>query len=500
VTRIASRRARRTAARLLAAATLFLAALPSVCRAQFSPGPLASAHASFDKHSMCFECHEPRKATTPARCLACHKELRTRVSARAGYHGSVPSRSAKCGSCHVEHGGRENRLVVWPGTGRESFDHKETGYALEGAHAKAQCRACHKPALVKDQAVRASKSLRIESTYLGLGRTCAACHLDPHRGQFDAWVKAGDCASCHGPEDWHRVVAIDHAKTAFPLTGKHAVVACASCHYRVDATGRKADASRRDLPVRYRPIAHGQCADCHTDPHKGQYGARCENCHATTGWRAVSTGAFDHEKTKFPLRGLHTTVACVACHTTGRFRDPVRHARCLDCHEDRHGGQLATRVDKGDCDGCHGVTGFTRARFDLAEHDRTAFPLRGAHRGIPCSACHKPIAAGAPRGSVRFRMPSGACTDCHRDPHAGQFERSGGGAACARCHTVDRWKITPFDHGKTRFALEGAHAGVACAACHVTETRQGKPVVRYRPLGTACKDCHAVEPKKRSRA
>ena len=488
----------RIAAGFFLGAVLGVAWRPSECRAQFSPGPLASAHAALDKPTACFECHEPRKATTPARCLACHKELAARISARSGYHGRVPSRSTRCGTCHVEHGGRENRLVVWPGGGRESFDHEETGYPLEGAHARAACRDCHKPGLVKDQTVRAAKSLRLGSTYLGLARSCAACHLDPHRGQFDAWIRAGDCASCHGTEDWHRV-AIDHAKTGFPLTGKHAAVACASCHFRVDAAGHRAEATRRDLPVRYRPIPHDRCADCHRDPHQGQYGARCERCHAVSGWRMVSTGAFDHERTKFPLRGLHKTVACASCHTTGRFREPVRHARCLDCHTDRHGGQLASRPDKGDCDACHSVAGFTRARFDVAEHESTPFPLRGAHRGVPCGACHKLTSADAPRGSVRFRMPSGACTDCHRDSHAGQFERSKGGGACVRCHTIDRWKITSFDHDRTRFALEGAHAGVACQGCHRTEIRDGKRVVRYRPLGTACKDCHAVEPKKTQR-
>lgn len=493
---------RRAACRLAAAAFLgaVLAAAwrPAPCDAQFSPGPLASAHASIDKLTACFECHEPRKATTPARCLACHKELAARISERTGYHGASPARSARCGTCHVEHGGRENRLVVWPGGGRNAFDHRETGYALEGAHARAECRACHKPALIRDQAVRAAKSLGLTSTYLGLSRSCAACHLDPHRGQFDAWVRAGDCASCHGADDWHRV-ALDHAKTGFPLAGRHAAVPCASCHFRVDEKGRKTEA-RRDLPVRYRPVPHGQCADCHRDPHQGRYGARCDRCHSVTGWSAVATGSFDHERTRFPLRGLHRTVACTDCHTTGRFREPLRHARCLDCHEDRHGGQLASRSDGGDCGSCHSVSGFTRARFDLAEHEGTAFPLRGAHRGVPCSACHEPTATGAPPGSVRFRMASGACIDCHRDPHAGQFERSPGGPACVRCHMADRWRIAAFDHGRTRFALEGAHAGVPCRSCHPTETRRGRPVVRYRPLGTACKDCHAVEPKRSQRA
>ncbi|HET9252069.1 MAG TPA: cytochrome c3 family protein [Candidatus Eisenbacteria bacterium] len=498
--RSASRGACRIAAALVVGAAPALMGWPLEVRAQFSPGPLASAHASIDKPTACFECHEPGKATTPAKCLACHKELAARISERAGYHGRSPSRSAKCGTCHVDHGGRENRLVVWPGGGRESFDHRETGYALEGAHARAECRECHKPALIKDQTVRAAKSLEVGSTYLGLSRSCAACHLDPHRGQFDAWIRAGDCASCHGTADWHHVAAIDHSKTRFPLLGKHAAVACASCHVRVDEKGQKVEASRRDVPVRYRPIPHAQCADCHRDPHKGQYGARCESCHAVAGWNTVSMGAFDHERTKYPLRGLHARVACVSCHATGRFRDPVRHARCVDCHEDRHEGQLASRPDKGDCGGCHTVSGFTRARFDLAEHERTAFPLRGAHRGVPCSACHKPTTADAPRGSVRFRVASGACTDCHRDPHAGQFEKSQGGGACVRCHTVDQWKVAAFDHGRTRFALEGAHAAVPCRGCHPTEIRQGRPVVRYRPLGTACKDCHAVEPKKGQRA
>ena len=465
---------------------------PATARAQFSPGPLSAAHQAIEGPTACMECHEPKKTTTAVRCLACHKPLGARIAEQGGFHGRDPDRSTACASCHPEHGGRAAALVSWPG-GREKFDHTLTGYVLTGRHAAQECKACHVPSLIRAQDVRAAKDLKLQTTYLGLSTRCAECHGDIHRGQFAAEIQRADCSPCHTTDKWNGAV-VDHAKTRFPLTGKHALVACARCHFPEDDAGTRVAAGTTNSFVRFQPVKHDGCIDCHTDVHKGQYGTLCARCHATAGWTTIAVGAFDHDKTRYPLRGLHRRVDCAKCHTTGDFKKHLVFAQCTDCHEDRHGGQLAAGTTHGLCDACHSVEGFSPARFGVAEHKATRFPLRGAHLAVACNACHRSTATNAAPGSVRFALNAGACSDCHLDEHAGQFAKAAGGAECKRCHGEATWHIASFDHSKTRFPLDGAHAKATCKACHMSTTIGNRRTVRYRPLDTACKSCHATDP------
>jgi hypothetical protein len=159
------------------------------------------------------------------------------------------------------------------------------------------------------------------------------------------------------------------------------------------------------------------CKTCHAadDPHAGKLGDDCQQCHTDKSWREPV--GFDHDLTRFPLVGLHATVACELCHVDKRFRGTS--TGCVDCHkaDDVHKQALGAR-----CDTCHSPNDWRLWQFD---HDRqTDFPLIGAHSGLQCAACHvKPMAAGAPRQRQ--------CVDCHQgdDVHNGQFGRD-----CARCH------------------------------------------------------------------
>ncbi len=479
---------------LIVTATAALVTATSSARAQFSPGPLSRSHAALDKPTACLECHEPKRAATPGRCLACHGELAARIRAGRGYHGRDKDRATQCASCHAEHGGREAVLIAWPGE-RDSFDHSLTGYPLDGKHAAVHCRTCHTPALIGAAGVRAGKSLRLDTTYLGLPTRCAECHGDVHRGQFEARVAREDCAACHTTQAW-RPVSVDHEKTCFPLTGRHAQVRCEGCHRSMTDDGASAAAETANAFVRYHPVPHDACVDCHTDPHRNRYGADCTRCHTTAGWAAIAVGTFDHDRTRYPLLGLHRRVACERCHAGGEFKKRIAFARCADCHSDRHGGQLAKSASAGACDACHSVEGFAPARYGVEEHQRTRFALKGAHLAVACISCHRATAKDAPPGSVQFRLKAIACADCHEDGHAGQFAASRGGAACARCHGERAWREVFLNHAKTRFPLEGAHARAACAACHKVESvgSEGRRTFHYRPLDTACRACHATLP------
>ena len=55
--------------------------------------------------------------------------------------------------------------------------------------------------------------------------------------------------------------------------------------------------------------------------------------------------------------------------------------------------------------------------------------------------------------------------------------------SCATCHTTGNWSKVSFDHARTGFLLNGAHAKVACSSCHGSDLS--------RSLGRTCAACHA---------
>jgi hypothetical protein len=534
---------------------LAAALAPAAAAAQVSPGELSRFHQALEGIRNCQACHEPARGVTAARCLTCHTALALRIDAGQGLHARPDHRS--CERCHVEHQGRGFELVFWGRGGRPAFDHALTGFVLRGAHGALRCEACHQPGRITDPGALSRGGANLARTFLGLRASCGSCHADPHRGQFGertctschgeaAWTPpsgfdhahtgfplaggharlacarchtrradgvvafagispscsschrdphegrfGGTCADCHGLQDWRQVRRgrIDHERTRFPLTGRHRSVACAGCH-----------ATRAAGAMRFRGTPFATCADCHRDPHAGRLGARCEDCHDTGGWGRAASRGFDHDLTRFPLRGGHAALGCASCHRGGRLTPA--HERCTDCHADRHAGQLARREDGGRCEACHDVAGWEAVHFSVDDHARTSYPLAGAHRAVPCDACHREVPietiralgfakGAAPPRTEQLRFASTACAECHRDPHAGQFAR-GGRTDCARCHRTTAWTDVAFDHDReTRFPLVGAHRAVPCAGCHRRHTGAGA-VVRYSGLGTACTDCHGA--------
>ena len=194
-------------------------------------------------------------------------------------------------------------------------------FKLRNAHAegKLKCNACH-------------KDLR---SYRLTPLDCYACHKkdDKHEGQ-----QGKACEQCHSDASW-KVGSFDHARTRYPLTGRHLMVTCKSCHI----TARYRDASR-------------DCFGCHKkdDKHKLKFGERCESCHNTRAWPLWD---YDHEKrANYKLDGAHRKAACEACHTReapkGRDAAPLA-STCVSCHrrEDVHDGQFGVR-----CEQCHVVT------------------------------------------------------------------------------------------------------------------------------------------------
>ena len=494
--------------------------LVSPARAQLSPGALARSHEDLDTALSCFKCHGGGEEDLNERCLTCHQEISWLANQGRGLHGRVENES--CSACHAEHAGRETELARFEEGSPDRFDHAKAGWPLTGKHGSTKCVDCHKVEFRKSEAARLSKRKSPENSYIGLETECVACHVDPHRE-----TQGPDCRQCHLTTAWNATPGFDHAKTAYPLTGKHASVACEKCHRQTTA----ALASSSTPPRIFKPLPHGQCSDCHRDVHQGRAGPTCSSCHVTENFRRVETRSFDHAGTGYPLEGKHLQVSCERCHRqdaagglavgaleTGSVRR-LPHERCDDCHADAHGGQLAKRPDRGDCVTCHRVEGWKPSTFTAERHAAVEFALEGRHAAAKCSACHAPHSKGPALamsvetlGSARVALALGvpACVSCHTDPHNGRFATGGARVqeqGCRGCHGLDAFRpstLLASDHVRLGFPLEGAHGAVACERCHkeirprdsapqptstVPTTRDAASPLLFRAEGS-CEGCH----------
>ena len=462
--------------------------MSSVARAQLSPGDLSLVHRDLDGLRNCKKCHDFGNRQVQGKCLACHEEIKAMRSEGKGLHALEEFQT--CVNCHVEHQGADYSLIYWDG-GRDSFRHDPLGYTLEGKHAELQCRRCHTLKNITDPAKWRDRGKDLNRTFLGLDRACLSCHEDRHQGLLGT-----DCARCHDQTDWERQPGFDHARTDFPLAGRHRQVACTKCH-RPDAADF-VDAAEASPPISYRPLAHEACTDCHRDPHEKPLGNSCTECHSTAGWLKLANDTFDHGRTRYPLEGRHVDVACEKCHGTVSgdqgLRKP-RFAACRDCHRDEHDAGGRGRPGWMTCESCHDVTGFRPARFKLARHNQGDFPLDGAHLAVACSACHGPDAA-AGRERVDLAPPHSDCADCHRSPHgAGDATNAGifADKSCNGCHVTRSWRdVTAaggFNHDQTRFPLTGRHVAVACRSCHEPDPAAPEALL-FDKASRNCNGCH----------
>lgn len=250
------------------------------------------------------------------------------------------------------------------------------------------------------------------------------------------------------------------------------------------------------------------CLDCHTSlagdlaRHEGFHGrspgvaaAECQHCHTEHEGRdadivLLDRETFDHQLTDFKLEGAHRQVACEACHMppaekgaepgaaapapAGFFSRALQD--CYVCHQTQepHRQQLGKN-----CQDCHQAESWHKISY---RHAKSGFPLNGMHRSVACGLCHP---------NQRWRKIAEDCYSCHRldDAHGGRY-----GQKCQECHSdkgpptdpqkpKTAWKRTVFDHGKTRFALDGQHQQLACDLCHSQQLYGQK-------LKTDCLACH----------
>ena len=227
----------------------------------------------------------------------------------------------------------------------------------------------------------------------------------------------------------------------FPLTGKHSILECASCHLE----GTFAGTPRL-------------CSACHADVRPAShYPGECSACHLTNAWRPAN---FNHSG-QTNCQSCHTrpsghyTGQCSACHSTNAWRPANFNHRgqtnCQSCHT-RPSGHYS-----GQCSACHSTDAWRPANFD--------------HNGqTDCQSCHTP-----PRGH-----------------YTGQ---------CSACHSTDAWRPANFDHnGQTDcqscHARPNGHWSGQCSSCHSTNSWGGVQVrghtfpIYHKNADGVCSRCH----------
>ena len=395
---------------------------------------------SHEQITECKACHTAPWETEKMadRCAACHTDIAVQMFDVAKLHGAIIQKSStlSCRDCHPEHRGSTASLTD---LGENTFPHEALGFSLNGHQLTAAreaftCQDCHH----EDVTTFASD-------------TCDSCHrqMDIAFAQAHTLSFGTNCLACHDGVDKFGN-DFTHSAFVFQLNGKHADVACTKCH--LDA--------RTVLDLQ---SASQECFSCHQkdDPHEGKFGQDCTVCHSSEGWEPAK---FDHDLAAFKLDGEHAKVACEDCHKNNVYQGTP--SDCYSCHQtdDEHNGQFGT-----DCAACHTPNNWDDASFD---HNRSNFPLTGAHVAVACENCHV---------NGQFAGTSSACISCHADPafHAGAF-----GADCASCHNTSNWNQASFNlaHPEPSVDEGGSgitHGGATCRQCHPSTVQQ-----------VTCTDCH----------
>lgn len=358
---------------------------PATLKAGSHPGvSLGNGHASVG----CKTCHDRGVLAAPTKgtdCVACHKAVH-----KAPFGNT-------CEKCHAS--------ILWTGLPASIGYgvHNRTAYPLTGQHGSVGCTSCHKTN-ISPRGAR-YRGLKFEK--------CADCHADQHKGEFAKSEFGSECRKCHSTAGFRPTLFSNqlHAKTAFPLQGKHNATACSACH--------KTERPRVSLHVEQK-----NCEECHKNPHGDTYAKEmadggCAHCHKPAGWDLPK---FEHAM--WPLTGAHASARCESCHSPSpedrkKGSGPSwkgSPTECAGCHDDEHEGQFRASEPKiADCATCHTTALFKIPKFDHTK--QTKYPLTGEHAELTCERCHKPEKLKNGDTTTRWRLTSTECSFCHADPH-----------------------------------------------------------------------------------
>jgi predicted CXXCH cytochrome family protein len=381
-----------------------------------------------------------------------------------------------------------------------AFDHKTTGFELDGAHREVGCESCH-----------------LNAVFKGTPRDCNSCHSRGTR--YNAMPKPAThpltsdrCAACHSTTAYLPVVKFDHAASRG---------SCASCHNNIQAIGKS--------------------------PTHITTTAGCETCHSTAAWRPA---AFDHagvvdncfschngtRATGKNATHLATTNSCESCHQVNSWQPWTRvdHTQvsgtCVSCHS----GSLSTSVgvitpkssnhiaSDNNCQNCHTTVAWVPASFTHAgitancvscHNGSSATGKNALHiaASTSCESCHS-TTTWMPATRVDHTQVSGTCFSCHDNALIISTGAVPGKTPshiitdnnCQNCHTTVAFKPATFNHSGITNGCSGCHNGTAatgktathiassssCQSCHSTVTWKPATRVDHLQVSGTCLSCH----------
>ena len=218
-----------------------------------------------------------------------------------------------------------------------------------------------------------------------------------------------------------------------------------------------------------------------SSPHGEGFTMKCLDCHSTTGWKIdTKTLSFNHNGTSFPLTGQHQAVDCRLCHTSLAFSKAGK--ECIACHTDMHNQTVGA-----DCGRCHTPNSWVVNNITQI-HQRSRFPLVGAHVAADCFSCHKNASANL----LLFGPLGIECVDCHKDKYD---------ATTKPKHILPDFPTNCIEcHSMSAFSWAGAqfnHSGISapCVQCHQANyNATANPNHNAIGFSTNCKDCHTFDP------
>jgi len=180
---------------------------------------------------------------------------------------------------------------------------------------------------------------------------CYVCHMSAYQGA-PGHVSSGfptDCEQCHSVNTWTGA-SFSHA--SFQMRGIHGSLSCNQCH------------TDGQYPGQISGITDDNCYVCHMSAYQGapnhinsNYPHDCTQCHTVNTFTGAS---FSHQS--FQLRGIHATLSCNTCHSTGYpgQYSGITDDNCFACHESDYNSEHRSGSTPHDCTQCHSLNTFNR--------------------------------------------------------------------------------------------------------------------------------------------
>ncbi len=251
----------------------------------------------------CSDCHKQglKVKLKYQKCMDCHSDFH-----KGDF--TVNGIETDCSKCHTVDGFQPSLFTI--------DMHNKTRFKLTGSHLAVPCQSCH------------YKSGNWH--FKNIDEQCISCHKNIHGTEITSkFMPDNKCESCHKTDSWSDI-KFGHDKTGFSLLGKHAEVKCGDCHYRKNAAGEQV--------YKFASLS-SNCTTCHKDVHFGQFtegkNTTCQKCHTFNNWKPDK---FDHDKTRFSLKGAHMNLDCSACHKTvtkngnSFVQYKLKDFKCSACH------------------------------------------------------------------------------------------------------------------------------------------------------------------------